>query len=934
MVKKCATLVALLLITTFVHIPDAALAITTFNASSGGSASFSGDSTKFLQVTNETTTSLNMADSNDFTIAWWQNSIVVQSPYPRILQFGHGHEYENKFAISEEYDNGWDRIILWINGMMITNIINPNPESSAWHHIAITRNGNDFSWFIDGVFLYSVNNEVENFNTSNLDLLIGSGDDQGTGGFSGNLAGVQISKSVRWETATVFTPPIDFQNPGSGLAFSMYVSQSAVIDKSGNNLVVLPKPIGMGGPTDFIEFLDDFNPPNLTPTPTAPDSPTSVSATDGEDASTTVSWTAPVSDGGSAITEYNATTESGQTCTSNDTECRITGLTNGSAYTFTVTASNEIGTSAPSSASASITPTSPIPIDWSQYPSKIRVDYPGQNAFLWGSELSLYKDDSASASAFDFDLIEHISIGVPVTYLDSNEDPVETICFLEVTDSGVDESKSELWFELWQFHYLIFDLIGSTCDGNLIPDYQHGMFGETQTAMSIYLWTQENVTDFSEVEEAFEELQINMLLPPHISGLSITRGNNVETNPGRISFGDTLTIAIANDAAMSEIAMVFHIPEAYSDEDGVGSEQNVCFYNPISDNNIDQRIFALPTLEGLLTVCRAQYDGDWEFDLYAERMFSIVAFDEAANLNPTGVSPLILNPVITVDWSQYPSTIDFPWSDFPVWGTTYDIYKDESAPAFDFNRIKHVSIGVPVTYLDSSAIRVNTMCYVKISSSDIDVNSDNELELDLLSFDDLALDELQGCSDDIPDYQHGMLGETQTALSVYLWTQETFTVLTDVASAFEVLHVNVNLPPEILGHTITRMSNTDLDTQRLYSGDTIHLSFANSQNTSEMFWSVNLPEAFRIGDSPNNNTWCYLWIEADTNGVFLESVTVPSSSQIYSHCHGENFYPGDWTYDESVSRSIRIFAEDLEGNGIGYPRVDSPLTLAARVQNP
>ena len=522
---------------------------------------------------------------------------------------------------------------------------------------------------------------------------------------------------------------------------------------------------------------------------------------------------------------------------------------------------------------------------------------------------------------------------MPFTYLDSNEDPVETICYLEVTDSGV-SSENELWFELLQFHYLLFDLIGSTCDGNLIPDYQHGMLGETHTAASIYLWTQVNVTDFSEVEEAFEELQVSMLLPPHVSGLSITRGNNVETDPGRISFGDTVTVTIANDAAMAEIAMVFHVPEAYSDEDGVGSEQNVCFYNPISDNNIDQRIFALPSLEGLLIACRAQYDGDWEFDLYAERTFVIFAIDENGNLSPAEVSPLILNPVITVDWSQYPSTIDFPWSDFPVWGTTYDIYKDESAPAFDFNRIKHVSIGVPVTYLDSSAIRVNTMCYVKISSSDIDVNSDNELELDLLSFDDLALDELQGCSDDIPDYQHGMLGETQTALSVYLWTQETVTVLTDVASAFEVLHVNVNLPPEILGHTITRMSNTDLDTQRLYGGDTIHLSFANSQNTSEMFWAVNLPEAFRIGNSPNNNTWCSLWIEPDTNGVFPESVTVPSSSQIYSHCHGENFYPGDWTYDESVSRSIRIFAEDLEGNGIGYPRVDSPLTLAARVQTP
>jgi hypothetical protein len=126
------------------------------------------------------------------------------------------------------------------------------------------------------------------------------------------------------------------------------------------------------------------------------------------------------------------------------------------------------------------------------------------------------------------------------------------------------------------------------------------------------------------------------------------------------------------------------------------------------------------------------------------------------------------------------------------------------------------------------------------------------------------------------------------------------------------------------------MSNIDLDTNRVHSGDTIHLSFANSQNTSEMFWSVNLPEAFRIGESPNNNSRCFLWIEADTNGVFPESITVPSSSQIYSHCHGADFYPGDWTYDESISRSIRIFAEDSENNRIGYPRVDSPLTLAAQ----
>jgi hypothetical protein len=95
---------------------------------------------------------------------------------------------------------------------------------------------------------------------------------------------------------------------------------------------------------------------------TKPDAPTGVSATSGGDASTTVSWTAP-SDGGSAITGYTATSDAGQTCSSTTTTtCSVNGLTNGTPYTFTVTATNTIGTSDPSSASAAATPAAPIVI--------------------------------------------------------------------------------------------------------------------------------------------------------------------------------------------------------------------------------------------------------------------------------------------------------------------------------------------------------------------------------------------------------------------------------------------------------------------------------------------------------------------------------------------------------------------------------------------
>jgi YVTN family beta-propeller protein len=74
----------------------------------------------------------------------------------------------------------------------------------------------------------------------------------------------------------------------------------------------------------------------------------------------TVTWLAPGSDGGSVILDYTVTATPGDRfCTTPDdetTSCIVTGLTNGVAYTFTVTARNDVGSSPPSAASAPITP--------------------------------------------------------------------------------------------------------------------------------------------------------------------------------------------------------------------------------------------------------------------------------------------------------------------------------------------------------------------------------------------------------------------------------------------------------------------------------------------------------------------------------------------------------------------------------------------------
>jgi hypothetical protein len=73
-----------------------------------------------------------------------------------------------------------------------------------------------------------------------------------------------------------------------------------------------------------------------------------------------VSFIAPVSNGGSAITGYTVTSSPAGGVDSNAgstlTTHAITGLANGTSYTFTVTAANLIGSSVPSAASTAVIP--------------------------------------------------------------------------------------------------------------------------------------------------------------------------------------------------------------------------------------------------------------------------------------------------------------------------------------------------------------------------------------------------------------------------------------------------------------------------------------------------------------------------------------------------------------------------------------------------
>lgn len=90
------------------------------------------------------------------------------------------------------------------------------------------------------------------------------------------------------------------------------------------------------------------------------DPPTSVTASAGN-AQATVSFTLPVYDGKGVATYVATSSPSGITASGASSPITVTGLANGTSYTFTVTTISGYGVSAVSSASGAVSPAAPNP---------------------------------------------------------------------------------------------------------------------------------------------------------------------------------------------------------------------------------------------------------------------------------------------------------------------------------------------------------------------------------------------------------------------------------------------------------------------------------------------------------------------------------------------------------------------------------------------
>lgn len=182
-------------------------------------------------------------------------------------------------------------------------------------------------------------------------------------------ADASMAFTVTFDEAVTNVSTDDFTLVSTGSATGTIASVSAssgssinvnISGISGNGTIK----VNLNGSTNIVDHVGNSIPSyssgstHTVAIPTAPGAPTIGTATPG-DAQASVTFTAP-SNGGSPISIYTATANPGG-ATGNcagPAACTITvgSLNNGQAYTFTVTATNGVGTGAASGASNSVTP--------------------------------------------------------------------------------------------------------------------------------------------------------------------------------------------------------------------------------------------------------------------------------------------------------------------------------------------------------------------------------------------------------------------------------------------------------------------------------------------------------------------------------------------------------------------------------------------------
>jgi RHS repeat-associated protein len=324
--------------------------------SSGNGAALStanfefGTASLSLNGSNQSISTPSSADfdlAGDFTIEAWVYYNTVSTSVPQALVsrdngggstnkwgFGLNVLSAGNFSLHRNTTSGTQYNLNW-----------PwSPNASTWYHVAIVRAGNNWTVYVNGASLGTIA-DANPMPVTSAPLVIGALG-EGLWYTNGYIDEVRIASGTAVYTAN-FTPPAAPLNPVGQMTVNGLTSGTAY-----TFTVTAANAVGTGPASAASNSVT----PTGTITGTTPGAPTIGTAIAGN-AQATVHFAAPSSNGSSAITGYTATSSpGGKTGTGSASPITVTGLTNTTAYTFTVTATNAVGTGPESAESNRVTP--------------------------------------------------------------------------------------------------------------------------------------------------------------------------------------------------------------------------------------------------------------------------------------------------------------------------------------------------------------------------------------------------------------------------------------------------------------------------------------------------------------------------------------------------------------------------------------------------
>jgi len=209
-----------------------------------------------------------------------------------------------------------------------------------------------------------------------------------------------------------------------------------------------------------------------------PDAPTALQVTPGN-GETTVSWTAPVIDGGTAVSLYTVTADDGNggvfTCTTSSTTCTVVGLTNGVTYTFTVVATNLTGDSLASgsqTATPVTTPGAPTISTLTPGDGSITVDFTAP-ASTGGSAITGYTATADDGNSGVFTCNTTSSLSCTITGLTNGTAYLVTV--IATTAVGDSNASASVGATPYTLPSTPFDVTATLSDGAIIVNWSDSL---------------------------------------------------------------------------------------------------------------------------------------------------------------------------------------------------------------------------------------------------------------------------------------------------------------------------------------------------------------------------------------------------------------------------------------------------------------------------